>query len=861
MPIAIGTKLGSYEVLSTLGAGGMGEVYRARDPKLGRDVALKVLQEEIAADRDRLRRFEQEARSASGLNHPNIVTIYDIGTSASTAYIAMEYVEGMTLRDLVLAGPLPTRKLLEIGAQTADGLAKAHGAGIVHRDLKPENLMVTKDGFVKILDFGLAKLAQAASGDFTHVSTIVQETTPGTVLGTVGYMSPEQASGQRLDFRSDQFSLGSILYEMATGRRAFQATTAAQTLAAIIQDDPEPIAKLSPKTPAPLRWIVERCLSKDVEHRYAATKDLARELSTLRDHLSEASSTVELAAPAARARWKRAALVAGLLAAGAGLFFAGEHVKEKPLPTFQRLTFRRGHIHPEYARFAPDPKTIVYSASWDGADPEIFTTRVESPESRPLGITGQDLLSVSPSGELAIQQQTSLAMAVVSLGGGAPRPLLEKVVSADWTPDGKQLAVIRGNQHLELPPGKLLYESKRDIAFVRVSPSGRYVAFVEFEPSGFTVVVMDRQGRKVLTTKPSGWILALAWAPKGDEVWFSAPVAGQYTPFAVTLSGRMRQVASFPVSVVISDISRDGRVLLVRQTVRSQISGLFPGEKQERDLSWLDNPQIADLSADGKTLLFTERGEGAGATDVIYIRKTDGSPAVRLGEGFAESLSPDAKWVLGHPPNRQQPKVLLLPTGAGEARTLSMEPLVEWNGARWFPDSRRFVVSGTENGHKTRCYVVDLETGKPRPLTPEGIRGVWGRAPVSPDGRLLFVRDGREEGEEPSSKSRAAAYSLDGGEVRPLKGWDDTGLDKGFIWSADSRALLGHRHEAGVTKLVRFDVATGSAEVIGQLTFADRAGIVEALDPAEPFITPDGKWYAYSYRRTLSDLFLADGLR
>ncbi|HYX22115.1 MAG TPA: serine/threonine-protein kinase, partial [Thermoanaerobaculia bacterium] len=289
MTLSAGTKLGPFEVVAPLGAGGMGEVYRAKDSRLGREVAVKVLSPEFAADADRRKRFEQEARSASALNHTNIVTIHDIGADANTVYIAMELIDGRTLREVLHAGAIPTKRLLDLAYQIADGLAKAHSAGIIHRDLKPENVMVTKEGSIKILDFGLAKLLKEQPEESSNLPT-AQATQAGTVLGTVGYMSPEQASGKPLDFRSDQFALGSILYEMATGKRAFQRGTSAETLTAIIREEPDPIAPSSAGVPAPFRWIVERCLSKDPEERYASTRDLARDIRGVREHLSEAVS-------------------------------------------------------------------------------------------------------------------------------------------------------------------------------------------------------------------------------------------------------------------------------------------------------------------------------------------------------------------------------------------------------------------------------------------------------------------------------------------------------------------------------------------------------------------------------------------
>jgi len=281
MALASGTKLGPYEIIAPLGAGGMGEVYRALDTHLGRSVAIKILPAAFSADRDRLHRFEEEARSASALNHPNIVTIHELGQDGSTHYIAMELVEGKTLRELLVCGALPMRKAIEIAAQVAEGLTKAHEAGIAHRDLKPENLMVSDDGFVKILDFGLAKLASPES------DICATATTPGLVMGTVGYMSPEQASGDRLDFRSDQFSFGLVLYEIVTGKRAFQRNTAAETLVAILREPLEPITRQNRDAPAPLCWAIERCLAKEPDKRYVSTRDLARELATIRDRFSE----------------------------------------------------------------------------------------------------------------------------------------------------------------------------------------------------------------------------------------------------------------------------------------------------------------------------------------------------------------------------------------------------------------------------------------------------------------------------------------------------------------------------------------------------------------------------------------------
>src|SRR6478672_8964268 len=538
--LAAGSRLGPYEIQSPLGAGGMGEVYRARDERLSRSVALKVLPSEISADKSRLERFEKEARAASSLNHPNIVTIYDIGSSESVAYIAMELVEGRTLRELLASGPVALRRLLSLSAQIADGLAKAHAAGIVHRDLKPENLMVTKDGFVKILDFGLAKLVPTGfeSYEGSNLATVTRGTEPGTVLGTVGYMSPEQASGHPVDFRSDQFALGAILYEMAAGKRAFERATAIQTLSAIIQDEAEPLSSAAPKAPANLVWIIDRCLAKDPEERYGSTKDLARDLAALRDHAS--GMTVSgVAQPAPRRFRPSRALLAAVASAGvvfgALTFLAGQRMqarrdRETPRPVAQTLTFRRGFL--TGARFAPDGQTIVYSAAWDGKPSEIFTTRVGSFESRPLGIFPAGILAVSSAGEMAISlgcenrwEPCFGTLARVPLAGGTPREVLEGVGAADWSPDGKELAAIHGvdeGDRIEYPIGKVLYQTAGYVTGLRVSPRGNLVSFIEHpqrDQQRGIVCVVDRAGKKRGLTGEWRQLFTTLWSPTGKEIF------------------------------------------------------------------------------------------------------------------------------------------------------------------------------------------------------------------------------------------------------------------------------------------------------------------------------------------------------
>ncbi|HEX7251719.1 MAG TPA: protein kinase, partial [Thermoanaerobaculia bacterium] len=637
MSLKPGTSLGPYEILSPLGAGGMGEVYRARDTRLGREVAIKVLPEELSADRGRLRRFEKEAQAASALNHPNIITVYDVGSSGPTSYIAMELVEGVTLRHLLADGSMSLKKLLAIASQVAEGLTKAHGIGIVHRDLKPENVMVTKDGFAKILDFGLAKLAHPEpDGAESEILTVTRGTEPGVVMGTVAYMSPEQALGKALDFRSDQFSFGSMLYEMVTGRKAFDRANGPETMTAILREEPESIATVAASTPVPLRWIVERCLAKDPEERYAATRDLARDLARVQQGLSEGNFSGGLAAIEPAAAVRRPYLWATLaLAAGAAIAVLVMRRSPAPVPDYHAVSFRRGTI--DQARFAPDGQTIVYSAALEGKPSQLFSTRVDSNESAALPLPiNTNLASISSSGMLAVALPRAAdqpTLAEVSIAGGSPRELLERVWKADWSPDGKGLAVIR-NGKIEFPIGKVLGGARDGFYLknLRFSPDGRSIAALELQRSNegaSSVVVFGLDGKK--RTVSSGWGFAsgLAWHPGTGEIWFSPRdlAAGSFLMLCAVSpdTGKSRVIARLPGIVVLHDISRDGRVLLdVADWHQSVMLGSF-GSSVETNLSWLDFSGATDISDDGKTLLLDESGRGGGAKGSVYLRKTDGS--------------------------------------------------------------------------------------------------------------------------------------------------------------------------------------------------------------------------------------------
>jgi eukaryotic-like serine/threonine-protein kinase len=852
MTLPTGTKLGPYEILSPLGAGGMGEVYRARDTRLGRDVALKVLPEALSSDAGRLRRFEKEAQSASSLNHPHIITVFDIGTDGPTSYMAMELVDGITLRHLLVDGPLPQKRLLTIASQVAEGLAKAHVAGIVHRDLKPENVMVTKDGFAKILDFGLAKLTQPEdSSGGTQAATVSGGTEPGMVVGTVAYMSPEQTLGKPLDSRSDQFSFGSMLYEMVAGKRAFARATGPETMTAIIREEPEALATAMPSTPVPLRWIIERCLAKDPEERYAATRDLARDLARLQQGLSEGSVSGMIAGAEPRSAAIRRYLSPALaLAAGAAIGALAMRRGPVPVPNFHAVSFRRGTI--TQARFAPDGQTIVYGAALEGKPSRLFSTRVDSNESTALPLPPEtDLAAISSTGMLAValpRDSETPTLAEVSLAGGSPRELLEHVWRADWSPDGRGLAVVR-NDRLEFPIGKVLGSAREGFGLrhLRFSPDGRTVAALEIQKSqegASSVVVFGLDGKR--RTVSSGWGFAsgLAWHPGTGEIWFSPRdlAAGSFLMLCAVspASGKSRVIARLPGIVVLHDIARDGRVLLdVADWHQSVMLGSF-GSATETNVSWLDFSGAIDISDDGKTLLLDESGRGGGARGSVYLRKTDGSPATRLGDGIPFSLSPDGKWAITTPGSSFD-RLVLLPTGAGESRVLQT-PGMTYRAAVWIPGTQRLVFMGEAAGRHSRIYLQDVAGGAPRPLTPEG----YGMGPVSPDGKFVVVG---------GPDRRLVLYPIEGGEPRAIRGLEP-GEDV-VRFDTTGHTVLVAKGDLPL-EISRVDLENGSRERIGEINLSDRTGAGGLFNLV---LTPDGKTYVYTVQRRLSTLYVVTGLK
>jgi dipeptidyl aminopeptidase/acylaminoacyl peptidase len=851
-----GQTLSHYRLVEKIGEGGMGVVWKAEDTKLGRHVALKVLPAHLADSPDRRRRFETEARAAGQLNHPNVLAVYDVGAHEGAPYVVTELLEGETLRERMVGSALSPRRAIDYAVQIAQGLAAAHDKGIVHRDLKPDNIFITKEGRLEILDFGLAKLTGPAEipEEASAAPTQMEETAPGVVIGTIAYMSPEQARGKPADHRSDIFNLGIILYEMLSGRRPFKGESSVDTLMAIAKEDPPDLSQVRPGIPPGLERVVHHCLEKNPEERFQSTRDLAFDLEALQGSGSGAARAV--AGPAPRPRLLLGiAAAAALLALAAGILLGRRSAPAIPDPHYNQLTYRQGTVHS--ARFAPDGQTIVYSAAWEGQPSQIYTTRPEGRGSRSLGMEGAEILSISSSGEMAIllDRMTLIGwmsrgrLALAPLAGGAPREIRDNVQDADWSPDGSVLAAtvsVESGFQLECPLGTVLYKTSGYLSHPRLSPSGDRIAFFDHPVAGDNVgrvSVVDLEGAKRDLTPVYNSTRGIAWRPDGREIWFSAVVEhsnGQI--FAVDLDGNLRAVARAPVNVSVQDISSDGRVLATQELLRRGMAALPPGETEERDLSWLDWSWVTDITPDGRTVLFSEQGVGGGPEYSVYIRGTGGTPAVRLGEGNAMAFSPEGDWVLAVGVERPD-RLHLLPTGAGQARLVTEGGPLIW-GAEWLPGGRRIVALAAGEDEELRIHLIDPESGSVRPLSEEVVAPA--RFFGTPDGKAVAAL---------GPDRRLRLYRVDGGGSVPVPGAEEG--EGPVAWLDGGRTLLVNRVGDTPARVFRIEMATGARMIWRDLAPADPAGL---LDVGPIHVTPDGGSYVYSYRRWLSTLYLVEGL-
>jgi len=747
----------------------MGEVYRARDTRLDREVAIKVLPSELSSDADRLKRFEKEARSVSSLNHPNIVTIYEVERVDSTSFIVMELVEGKTLREVIADGPLPIRRLLGIGVQIAEGLARAHASGITHRDLKPENVMVDKDGLVKILDFGLAKLARPdlEGGQPTQTPTVSAGTRPGIVMGTVGYMSPEQASGHPVDFRSDQFSFGSVLYEMLTGRRAFASATAAETLTAIIREEPEPIVAVNPKVPAPLRWIVERCLAKESRNRYASTEDLARELATIRDHLSEASSAVETlpaeAVPAPRRRWRIPTVIgAGLLVAlgvTAWRLHQSDYFWRNPLAgaRFARLTDWEGSELD--AAISPDGNFVTFLSDRDGpfdawvtqlgSDEFLNLSRGQFPgllidEVRNVGFAGDDAhawLRMGPVKE---------SVWLVPSLGGSPRPFLPDAVQVAWSPD-RTRTVYHSNS-----PGdpifvadsnggnpKQIFVEKPGLHhhYLAWSRDGRFVYFIGGVPNLDTDIwrIPAIGGAAERLTNHHARVAYPSFLHDGTLVYTATRPDGSGSGlYAMDVDRRIPHAVSFGLEAYVSVASSDAGRRLVA-TVANPTSHLWTAPISDRvvDESAVRRFALPAVRAAAPRfgpdyLLFLS---SKGAADGLWKFKDSSNVELWKGSegGIAAgpAISPDGKRIAFVVRRGKRAGLFMMAADGTDPRAIA-ESLDIRDTPSWSPDGKWIAVVASE-GQGQPLLNVPVAGGAPVRLA-EGINynPVW-----SPDGRFI----------------------------------------------------------------------------------------------------------------------------
>ena len=858
MTLKAGTQLGPYRIDGLLGAGGMGEVYRAHDTRLGRDVAVKVVPETFLRDADALARFEREARAVAMLSHPNILTLHDFGRTDGISYAVMELLEGETLRARLESGALPMRKAIEIAAQIARGLAAAHEKQIVHRDLKPENVFIGVDGSVKILDFGLARLTTGPAAVPSDAATVPAATERGVVLGTVGYMAPEQVRGERIDHRADIFALGCMLHEMLTGERAFQRETAAETMTAILREDPVDLAATGVSVGPGVQRILQRCLQKRPEERFQSARDLSFALES--SDASRASDAIERPGAPARPRWIApvSLLVSGLIVGAAlGALVMSQQRQSgqsSTLPRFRQLTFERGTIRD--ARFAPDGQSVLYTAAWDGDPLRIFMTRTDSSESVRLNLPDARLLSISGSAQMAISLGHQYdgwigvgTLARSSVLGSAPRIIAEQIREAEWAPDGSELAIVRRAdtlEQLEFPIGKVLYRTSGFITDVRFSPDGSQIAFADhpaFADDAGVVAVVDRDGRRSVLTDSYTTVRGVAWSAQGGrEIWYTAGKDNEAGLYAVTLSGNRRTILPSPSFVKLLDISRDGRVLLGRETAERRIEALMAGAAAPADVSLRAMSSSNWISADGSRLSLSDQST---ARYSAYIRKVGAAP-VLLGVGQAQGVSPDGRWLLALPVEGQP--VMLHPTGAGQSRSLPNPDNLLIDTVAWLPDGRRVVMFGQPQGHPSRGFVQDIDGGPPKPFTAEaaGVRSArWWTLPVSPDGTRVIAA-GADGG--------SAVFRLSDGTSSPVPG---LGADEFVVqWLEDGDLIVTGTNDLP-RRLERLNLATGRRTPALEIRPADRAGLRLSVIG----VSTNGRHYVHSYSRLLSDLFLVEGLQ
>jgi len=846
-------RLGPYRLEVQIGAGGMGEVYRAWDTRLERPVAVKVLSARTLDSPEQVKRLEREARAAASIAHPNVVTVHDLGWADDLPFIVSELIEGESLRSLIDRGGVTPAMGLRLGRELARGLAAAHAKKVIHRDLNPRNIIVTKEGVLKILDFGLAKLTGEAKGRGSD------ETTPGTVLGTAGYLSPEQARGEPADHRSDIFAFGAILYEMMTGERAFVGSTFAERMAAVLRDSP---AGLSGDTLGKAAPVIARCLEKEPGRRFQSADDLVFVLEALREGQSPSvPAVVDAASRQERPKggMSRRALLSATIGGALGGALLGSALRPRSAPSapmagfsYHQLSFRHGRVLS--SRITPDGGSILYSAAWDGLPPSLYTVRRGGGGTRSLELPPADVLAISSRGELALSLgahfvegfHTAGKLAVVPLELGEPRVLANDVQEADFTPDGKELAIVRQagtGFRLELPAGKTLFETAAWLSHPRVSPDGKSLACL-MHPSPYddrgSLVLLDR-ATGALRVVSEGWasIVGLAWSRDGRELLFTAARQSANTAlFAVSLAGRLRLLAQTTGRLRLHDVGSGGSAVVSHDNWRLCTMVRETCALQDRDMSLSDISLVADISVDGETLLVGEFGDSEGTSNGAYVRGVRGARPLRLGDGVPLSLSPDGRRVLALLPS-SPPRLLVYSIGAGEALTIPLGDveLVQWARWRGLDD---VVIGGAAAGRAPRIWLWRAGGVTPQPITDEG---VFGQGHVSPDGAMVaFV----------TSDGKLLRVDLDA----PFSAMVTPGryVDELVCGYHASGLLLFVRTKALPVHIRKVDVKTGRSEPHAQIT-PPLLGL-KGLDAVA--LSANGEAYVYSYGQELSRLYLIE---
>ena len=844
-----GSRLGPFVILAPLGEGGMGQVYRARDERLGREVALKLLPDAFREDPERSGRLLLEAKAAGRLDHPNILAVHDVGTHEGRTYMVTELLEGRSLRDLMPDGePLPARKAVGLALQLAQGLAAAHEKGIVHRDIKPENLFVTQDGRLKILDFGLAKTTPSALTEPVD-PTDTMATAEGVVMGTVGYMAPEQVRAGAVDHRTDLFAFGVVLFEMLSGHRPFLGHTTQEVLFAILKRSPPDLLEAQPQLGQPLAQLVERCLEKDPALRYQSTRDLAHALESIQPTGSSPRLAASASWPALPRAW-RPYLAAGFLALALGSWGVLHRRPAAPMPSFRQMTFRRGTVYT--ARFTPGATGIVYSAQWDGGPRQLFTTLPGTLDTVDLQRGKVDVHGLLDAGGiLAITRPgggfSAGTLARVPMGPGPAKELLEGVAWADHQAGCLDDAIIRdvdGRARLEFPIGRPLVDSSGRLAYPRISPTGDRVAFLEFQdPDTDTgcVVVVDRKGARTQVTGVWKSLEGLGWR-NDHELWFCASQDGNALWLhAADLKGHLRLLLRVPGRLVLHDLAPDGKVLAERNSYRAFILGLAPGESQPRDLSWLDYSELSQISRDGTQVLFTESGDGGGRNGIVYLRPTRGGPPLRLGEGTALCLSDDGRQALILPPAADH-HLERVPVGPGTPVAVPPGSLAVFSWGRFLPGEREAILWASAPGSARRLYRMTLATGASAPLGPPGFAPA--SCGLSPDGRRLLG----------TLAGQVAILPLDGGlpEAQPRV---PAGL-RPVGWGPDPKSLILLQPRPPAT-LIRYHMESGAATPLQVLAAPDSAGV---LGTPTVSLAADGRALVFQGYRLLSDLYIIENI-